>query len=108
MPDELGALDATAQAELVRCGELTALELVDAAIARLERLNPQLNAVILPALEQARARAASGDLPDGAVSRRAVSDEGSRRRRGRAAATAPACAVLKRRRAGSSRTNSYI
>ena len=47
-------MDATAQAELVRRREVTPRELVDAAIERLERLNPQLNAVILPALEQAR------------------------------------------------------
>ncbi len=65
MPDELAALDATAQAELVRRREVTPRELVDAAIDRLERLNPQLNAVVLPALEQARARAGSSELPRG-------------------------------------------
>jgi amidase len=64
MPDDLAALDATAQAELVRRGDLTPRELVDAAIARLERLNLQLNAVIHPALERARA-AAAAPLPDG-------------------------------------------
>ena len=57
-------LDATAQAELVRQGEVTALELADAAIARIERLNPALNAVIHPMFEQAR-QTAGGDLPDG-------------------------------------------
>ena len=41
MADELARLDATAQAELVRRGELTPRELVDAAIARCERLNPR-------------------------------------------------------------------
>lgn len=40
----LAALDATAQAELVRSGELTAEELVRAAIDRIERLNPVLSA----------------------------------------------------------------
>ncbi len=65
MPDQLAALDATAQADLVCRGELSPVELVDAAITRLERLNPQLNAVIHPALERARARAAAGDLPRG-------------------------------------------
>ena len=65
MSDELATLDATAQAELVRRREVTPRELVDAAIARLERVNPQLNAVILPALEQARARAALPELPRG-------------------------------------------
>lgn len=65
MPDQLATLDATAQAELVRRREVTPRELVDAAIARLERVNPQLNAVILPALEQARVRALLPDLPHG-------------------------------------------
>ena len=65
MPDELARLDATAQAELVRRREVTPRELVDAAIERLERVNPQLNAVILPALEQARDRAERSDLPRG-------------------------------------------
>lgn len=59
MTDELAPLDATSQAELVRSGQLSALELVDAAIARLERHNPALNAVIHPCLERARDRARS-------------------------------------------------
>ena len=57
-------LDATAQAALVRRGELTPLELVDAAIARVERLNPSLNAVVTPLFDSAR-EAARGRLPDG-------------------------------------------
>jgi amidase len=57
-------LDATAQAELVRSGEASALELVDDAIARVEKLNPELNAVIHPRFDKARA-AARGTLPDG-------------------------------------------
>ena len=61
---DLSALDATGQAELVRKGEVTAGELVEAAIARIEKLNPQLNAVITPLYEKARAQAA-GPLPDG-------------------------------------------
>src|SRR5258705_13727332 len=65
MSDELAALDATAQADLVRRGSISPVELVDAAIARLERRNPQVNAVIHPALERARERAAARDLPDG-------------------------------------------
>jgi amidase len=56
--------DATAQAELVRAGDATATELVDAAIERIERLDPQLNAVIHPLFDKARA-AAAGPLPDG-------------------------------------------
>ncbi len=65
MSDELAHLDATAQAELVAAGKISPVELVDAAIARLERLNPALNAVIHPAFARARERAASSDLPDG-------------------------------------------
>ena len=62
--DELATLDATAQAELVRRKELTALDLVEAAIERIERVNPQLNAVVLRTWDRARAMA-SGPLPDG-------------------------------------------
>src|SRR5256885_2369595 len=57
-------LDATAQAELVRSGQASPLELVDAAIERVERVNPQLNAVIHPLFESARERAKE-ELPDG-------------------------------------------
>ncbi len=62
---ELSALDATAQAALVRNRAVTPLELVDAAIARIERLNPTLNAVIIPTFDKARACARARDLPDG-------------------------------------------
>jgi amidase len=63
--DDLSKLDAVAQADLVKRGEATPLELVDAAIARIEKLNPALNAVILPAFERARdaARALSSQRP---------------------------------------------
>jgi amidase len=46
-------LDATAQAELVRSGEVTPRELAEAAIGRIEALNDDLNAVIHPLFEQA-------------------------------------------------------
>jgi len=62
--DDLAFLDATAQAELVRRREVKAIELVDAAIERIECLNPTLNAVVTPMYEQARATA-SGELPNG-------------------------------------------
>lgn len=61
---DLANLDATAQAELVSTGEAQPIELVDAAIARIEALNDELNAVIHPLFDRARA-AASGTLPDG-------------------------------------------
>jgi amidase len=65
MSDSFARLDATAQAALVRRREVAPHELIDAAIARLERLNPALNAVIHLALERARtrARAPLGDGP---------------------------------------------
>jgi amidase len=62
--DDLARLDATAQAELVRSGQAAPVELVDAAVARAEKLNPELNAVIIPLYEEAR-RTAEGPLPGG-------------------------------------------
>jgi amidase len=57
---ELAPLDATAQAELVRRGDVTPAELVAAAIERVEELNPTLNAVVTPMFE----RAAAQPVPD--------------------------------------------
>jgi Asp-tRNA(Asn)/Glu-tRNA(Gln) amidotransferase A subunit family amidase len=68
LSEELAFLDATAQAELVREKQVKPVELVEAAIERIERLNPTLNAVILPMYEQAR-EAAAGDLPAGGCGR---------------------------------------
>ena len=56
-------LDATAQAELVRTGEVSPKELVEAAIARIEAVNPQLDAVIRTRFDQAREEA--GRAPAG-------------------------------------------
>src|SRR6188472_33257 len=64
MDADLARLDATAQAELVRSGDASPTELVDAAIERIEALNPELNAVIHRLYEEGRADAA-GELPDG-------------------------------------------
>jgi amidase len=61
---EILALDATDQAELIRRGEIKPIELVDAVIERIERLNPRINAVVTPMYDMAR-EAARGDLPDG-------------------------------------------
>jgi len=63
-PDDFALLDATAQAALVRSGQVSPLELVDAAIARIERGNAALNAVIHQRFEQAREEA-RGPLPQG-------------------------------------------
>jgi amidase len=65
MSDEFLDRDATHQAELVRRRELSAGELVRAAIRRYEARNPRLGAFIHPALERALARAEDPALPDG-------------------------------------------
>ncbi|MGZ4791971.1 MAG: amidase, partial [Ilumatobacteraceae bacterium] len=57
--NDLASLDATAQAELVRSGEASATELVDAAIDAAQRVNPQINAIIHPRYEAALAEAES-------------------------------------------------
>ncbi len=62
---DLTFLDATAQADLVRKGEVKPSELVDAAIDRIEKVNPEINAVITPLFERARERATSTALDDG-------------------------------------------
>ena len=56
--------DATGQADLERKGEVASIELVEAAIARIERLNPALNAVVTPMYDLAR-EVASGSVPEG-------------------------------------------
>lgn len=61
---EYSGYDGLALADLVRTGQVTALELVDAAIERIERHNRVLNAVVYTAFDEAR-RTAKGPLPDG-------------------------------------------
>jgi amidase len=63
--DAFALLDATAQADLVRRGDVQPVELVEAAIARIEQLNPTLNAVITPLFDKARAQATARDLRAG-------------------------------------------
>jgi amidase len=63
--EDLAKMDATAQAELVRSGEASPRELVEAAIARVEAVNPELNAVIHELFEQGVEEASSPELPDG-------------------------------------------
>jgi amidase len=62
--DEILALDATEQAELIRRKQIKPIELVDAVIEQIERLNPTLNAVVTPMYDMAREEA-KGALPDG-------------------------------------------
>ena len=65
--DELTWLDATDQAKLVSRREVKPVELVEAAIERIQRLNPAINAVVTPMYEEALATA-SGELPVGPFS----------------------------------------
>ncbi len=64
MADALQLDDATALADRVRRRDVSPAELVEAAIARIEKVNPKLDAVIHRMYDQARA-AAKGTLPDG-------------------------------------------
>src|SRR5689334_7940867 len=64
MIDDLAALDAIDQAALARRGDVQPRDLVDAAIERIERVNPQLNAVIHERFDRAREEAAA-EVPDG-------------------------------------------
>lgn len=53
-------MDAVAMAQAIRTGKASASELVEAAITRLEKVNPQINAVAYPNYERARKMAAAG------------------------------------------------
>jgi amidase len=57
-------MDAVEQAALVDRGEVTSLELLDAAIERIERIDPELNAVTIRWFEHARDTART-ELPRG-------------------------------------------
>ncbi len=59
---EYSSYDGLGLARLVARGEVTPLELVDAAIERIEALNPRLNAVVHRAFDEAR-DSARGPLP---------------------------------------------
>jgi amidase len=54
---DLANLDAVGQSELVRRGEVTSIELIEAAIRRIEMVNPIINAVVTPLFDEARAQA---------------------------------------------------
>ncbi len=53
--------DAIAQAGMIARGEASASEIINAAITRIERVNPAINAVITPNFAAARARAAGSE-----------------------------------------------
>jgi len=62
---EIAALDATAQAELVRRDQVTPTELTEWSIERIERLDSAINAVVTPAFEQAREAARDSRVAGG-------------------------------------------
>ena len=57
--DELARLDAVGLADAIARGDVSAREATEAAITRVEALNPELNAVVVTDFERARAHAAS-------------------------------------------------
>jgi amidase len=61
---EYADYDGMGLAALVAKGEVTPAEITEAAIERIERLNPALNAVVYKAYDEARA-VAKAPLPDG-------------------------------------------
>jgi amidase len=63
MAADIAALDATAQAALVSSGAVSAAELVDAAIDRIERIDGRLNAVIHRRFDRARKEVAAASGP---------------------------------------------
>jgi amidase len=60
-PDEYAEFDATGLAELVHGGEVSPAALADAALARIDALNPRLNAVVERADELARSASRRAD-----------------------------------------------
>jgi amidase len=65
LADQTRWMDATDQAALVASGEVSPSELLEAAIERIERIDPALNAVVIRWFDHARETAASADLPNG-------------------------------------------
>lgn len=65
LADETRWMDATDQANLIATGDVTPSELLEAAIERIERLNPSLNAVVIEWFDHARSIAADPNLPHG-------------------------------------------
>jgi len=63
--DALGDLDAVALVDAIRTGRVSRAELIEAAIGRVEAVNPLLNAMAYEAFDRARSRAGSGDSGSG-------------------------------------------
>src|SRR5262249_18531784 len=54
--DEYAKHDATALADLIRARDVSAAEVVAAAVARAEAVNPKINAVVTPMFDEARSQ----------------------------------------------------
>ena len=65
LADQTRWMDATDQAALVARGDASPLEMLEAAIERIEAIDPALNALTIRWFDHARETAASADLPDG-------------------------------------------
>ncbi len=63
--DALGDLDAVGIADAIAAREISAAEAVEAALARIDAVNPQLNAIAFDDRERARKRAVDSDFPAG-------------------------------------------
>jgi len=57
---EYDSYDALGLGELVRAGQVTSADLVEESIARIERVNPQINSVVFELFDAARTRASKG------------------------------------------------
>lgn len=82
--DALGDLDAVGLVEKLRAGDVSPQEVVDAAIARTEAVNPTLNGLAYRAFDRARARASARGALRRLLRRCAFVHQGQRRRRGHA------------------------
>jgi amidase len=65
LADETRWMDAVDQAALVAKGEVTASELLEAAIERMESIDPAVHALTITWFDDARRFAAGGAIPDG-------------------------------------------
>jgi len=61
IPSAIVGSSATEIAQKIAAGELSASEVVEAHIQRIEEINPRLNAVIIPLFDQARVQAKAAD-----------------------------------------------
>ena len=64
----IGKWDGLETAAHLKAGEVSAVEVIDAAIERCEQINPEINAFIWTCFEKAREEAARCDVNAGALS----------------------------------------